>query len=107
MKISALKLHSIAIADPPLRSSYGRHAPWALRTIVELETDDGITGVAETYGGDGPRAALEAARGQLLGHDPFQFGGLHQEMHSESQTGHDQALHSQTWFVPGENPLDQ
>ena len=37
MKISSLKLHSIAIADPPLRSSYGLHAPFALRTIVELE----------------------------------------------------------------------
>src|SRR3954467_3212470 len=102
MKISALKLHSIAIADPPLRSSYGRHAPWALRTIVELETDEGISGVAETYGGDAPRAALEAARDQLVGRDPFQFAGLHQEMRSVSQSGHDQ-----TWFVPGENPLDQ
>ena len=62
MKISSLTLHSIAIADPPLRSSYGLHAPWALRTIAELETDDGIKGVSETYGGDAPRAALEAAR---------------------------------------------
>jgi glucarate dehydratase len=102
MKISSLKLHSIAIADPPLRSSYGRHAPWALRTIVELETDEGISGVAETYGGDAPRAALEAARDQLVGRDPFQFAGLHQEMRSVSRSGHDQ-----TWFVPGENPLDQ
>jgi glucarate dehydratase len=102
MKISALKLHSIAIADPPLRSSYGRHAPWALRTIVEIETDEGISGVSETYGGDGPRAALETARGQLVGRDPFQFAQLHREMRNESQSGHDQ-----TWFVPGENPLDQ
>jgi hypothetical protein len=44
MRISEIKLHSIAIADPPLRSSYGLHAQWALRTIVELETDDGISG---------------------------------------------------------------
>lgn len=102
MKISAIKLHSIAIADPPLRSSYGRHAPWALRTIVELETDEGISGVSETYGGEAPWAALEVARGQLIGRDPFQFAQLHQEMHSESQIGHDQ-----TWFVPGENRLDQ
>lgn len=102
MKISALKLHSVAIADPPLRSSYGRHAPWALRTIVELETDDGISGVSETYGGDAPRVALEAAREQLIGRDPFQFAQLHQQMRGETKTGHDQ-----TWLVPGENPLDQ
>ena len=52
-----MQLHPIAIADAPLRSSYGRHAPYALRTIVELKTTDGITGISETYGGDGPLAA--------------------------------------------------
>ncbi len=102
MKISALKLHSIAIADPPLRSSYGRHAPWALRTIVEIETDEGLSGVSETYGGNAPRTALEAARDQILGRDPFQLASLHQQMRNQTQSGHDQ-----TWFVPGENPLDQ
>ncbi len=102
MKISALKLHSIAIAVPPLRSSYGRHAPWALRTIVEIETDEGLSGVSETYGGNAPRTALEAARDQILGRDPFQLASLHQQMRNQTQSGHDQ-----TWFVPGENPLDQ
>ena len=48
--------------DPPLRSSYGLHAPFALRTILELKTDSGLTGIAETYGGDGPLAGLEAVR---------------------------------------------
>jgi L-alanine-DL-glutamate epimerase-like enolase superfamily enzyme len=37
---------------PPLRSSYGLHAPYALRTILELKTEDGLTGIAETYGGE-------------------------------------------------------
>jgi glucarate dehydratase len=112
MKISALKLHSIAIADPPLRSSYGLHAPWALRTILELETDDGIRGVSETYGGEAPRAALEALRGRVLGMDPFQLAGLWRdmkktaapEMASETKVP---GGRSQTWLVPGENPLDQ
>ena len=39
-----MRVHSIAVADPPLRSSYGRHAPYALRTILELAGDDGIVG---------------------------------------------------------------
>ena len=43
MKIKQLKLHPIAVADGPLRSSYGLHAPYALRTIVEVVTTDGIT----------------------------------------------------------------
>jgi len=108
MKIAALKLHSIAIADPPLRSSYGLHAPWALRTIVEIETDEGITGVSETYGGDAPRAALESARVRLMGRDPFQLAGLYQQMCRETMRVRDvPGEHSQTWLVPGENPLDQ
>lgn len=108
MKVSSLKLHSIAIADPPLRSSYGLHAPWALRTIVEIETDDGITGVSETYGGDKPRAALEAARDLIIGKDPFQLARLRERVCSRAaQAGGVPGGHSQTWMVPGENPLDQ
>ncbi len=108
MRISALKLHSIAIADPPLRSSYGRHAPWALRTIVDLETDDGIRGVSETYGGDQPRAALEAVRDLIVGRDPFQLATLYRQMCPQSAPAPEvPGGRSQTWLVPGENPLDQ
>src|SRR5271165_3182868 len=102
MKISNLKLHSIAIADPPLRSSYGLHAPWALRTIVELETDDGIKGVSETYGGDAPRAALEAMRGIVIDRDPFQLAGLYQQVCGKTAAQRDvPGGRSQTWLVPG------
>jgi glucarate dehydratase len=107
MKISSMKLHSIAIADPPLRSSYGLHAPWALRTILELATDDGITGISETYGGDGPHAALEAVRGRVVGMDPFQLAGLYQSLDSEASSAPGvPGGRTQTWLVPGENPLD-
>lgn len=111
MRISGIKLHSIAIADPPLRSSYGLHAPWALRTIVELETDDGIRGVSETYGGEAPRVALEALGERVLGMDPFRLAELWQGMNSEAGARRSGAAipggRSQTWLVPGENPLDQ
>jgi glucarate dehydratase len=107
MKISSMKLHSIAIADPPLRSSYGLHAPWALRTILELATDDGITGISETYGGYGPHAALEAVRGRVVGMDPFQLAGLYQSLDSEASSAPGvPGGRTQTWLVPGENPLD-
>lgn len=108
MKISALKLHSIAIADPPLRSSYGLHAPWALRTIVEVETDEGIRGVSETYGGDAPRADLEAMRERVVGMDPFRLAELWEEMKEQAANpGAVPGGRSQTWLVPGENPADQ
>src|SRR5580704_17409358 len=103
MLISSMKLHSIAIADPPLRSSYGLHAPYALRTIVELKTDDGLTGISETYGGEGPAAALEAVRHRVVGMDPFQLAGLYQEMNQLVVAGD----RTQTYLVPGENPADR
>ena len=108
MQISELRLHPVAIADGPLRSSYGLHAPYALRTIVELKTTDGLTGISETYGGDGPVAALEMAREYIEGMDPFQLTGFRQYLNERAVR--DAAVAgglSQTYLVPGENPLDQ
>ncbi len=108
MKITSLTLHPIAIADPPLRSSYGLHAPFALRTIVELKTDDGITGVSETYGGDVPLGALEAARSKVIGMDPFRLAGLFEDLTAVGPKDGNAVPggRSQTFLVPGENPLD-
>lgn len=103
MRIADLAVHRIAIADPPLRSSYGLHAPYALRTILELKSDDGVTGVAETYGGEAPSAALEALRPQLLGADPYRVTGMLVDMVEGRGSGD---ARSQTMLVPGENPLD-
>jgi glucarate dehydratase len=103
VKITELVLHPIAIADPPLRSSYGLHAPFALRTIVELKTDSGLTGISETYGGDGPIAGLEAVRSRVTGMDPFQLAGLWRDLSAEAASGD----RTQTYLVPGENPLDR
>lgn len=109
MRITELVLHPIAIADPPLRSSYGLHAPFALRTVVELKTDSGLTGFSETYGGDGPLAGLEAVRHLVTGMDPFQLAGLYRRLvaDAEDQAAPSPGGRSQTYLVPGENPLDR
>ena len=109
MKIASVTLHPIAIADPPLRSSYGLHAPFALRTIVELKTNDGITGISETYGGDAPLAALQAISARVVGMDPFQLAGLFEDLtaHHSAEGAIVPGGRSQTYLVPGENPLDQ
>jgi glucarate dehydratase len=110
MQISEIRLHPIAIADAPLRSSYGLHAPYALRTILEVKTTDGITGIAETYGGDGPLAALEAARERVLGMDPFRLAELWRDLRAPVEAQQATAAvaggRSHLWLVPGENPLD-
>jgi len=105
MRITELRVHKVAIADPPLRSSYGLHAPYALRCILELKTDDGFTGIAEAHGGDAQGNALESVRGQVVGADPFQvinrLGAL-----AEVNPKGTSADRSQTFLVPGENPFD-
>lgn len=103
MKISKMTVHSIAIADPPLRSSYGLHAPYALRNVVEITSEDGVVGIAETYGGDAPRQALEALRPQIVGSDAFRLTG---SLTSTLDPKGDEFARSQTYLVPGENPLD-
>lgn len=110
MKITDLKLHPVAIADPPLRSSYGLHAPYALRTIVEIETDEGIKGCSETYGGEGPLGLLEASRARIVGMDVFQLTRLwldYQKLGAGEARQIAAGDRSQTWLVPGENPLDR
>jgi glucarate dehydratase len=103
MRIVEVHVHKIAMADPPLRSSYGLHAPYALRTILELKSDDGIIGIAETYGGEAPAAALEAMKPRLIGADPWRIGGALIGMVEGGASGE---ARSQTMLVPGENPLD-
>src|SRR3954467_7418775 len=103
MNIREFQVHQIAIADPPLRSSYGLHAPYALRTIIEIKSDDGVVGLSETYGGDAPAKALEDLRGQIVGANPYRLTGhLSQMVEGRGK----QEERSQTYLVPGENPLD-
>jgi len=104
MKIVDMRIHPIAIADPPLRSSYGLHAPYALRTILEIESDDGIIGISETYGGETQARALETLREKIIGQNPYRLTGLLSSMVEGKGAGMDR---SQTYLVPGENPLDQ
>ena len=66
----------IAIVDPPLLNAAGLHAPYALRTIVELITDDNISGISEIPGNIGIDAALESARSLMIGKDPFQLNAI-------------------------------
>ncbi len=102
MRIADYRVHSIAMADPPLRSSYGLHAPFALRTIIELVSDDGIVGIAEAHGGDRNAALFEALRPRVIGADPYRLAAA-LLLAPERHAGPDR---SQTHLVPGENPAD-
>ncbi len=80
MRIADLRATPVAVGDPPLRSAFGLHAPYALRTIVEVELEDGVVGLGETYGGEAPLRALESARAVVVGRDPWQLTPLRVEL---------------------------
>ena len=106
MRITELRLHPIAVADPPLRSSYGRHAPYALRTVVELKSTDGLTGFSETYGGEKPLAALAAARARVEGMDPFQLLSLKLDMTNNMEISDFSDLRDLDEIVDIDDPTD-
>src|SRR5947209_20211989 len=106
IRIRQLRIHPIAIADPPLRSSYGLHAPYALRTMVELESDDGVVGISETHGGDAIVEGFEKLRSRIEGADPYLLTGSLLPMIESDSTGHS-FDRSQTYYGPGENRLDE
>ena len=49
-RIVDVRVTPIAFRDPPLLNVWGVHEPWALRSIIEVETDDGRIGLGESYG---------------------------------------------------------
>ncbi len=103
MRITELKIHPIAIADPPLFSSYGLHAAYAPRIVIELQSEDGLTGIAEAHGGEAALAAFQAWRPRVIGADAFTLAAGLLPADARTATGADR---SQTWLVPGENPGD-
>ncbi|MDH3649811.1 MAG: glucarate dehydratase [Saprospiraceae bacterium] len=75
-RIKEVNITPIAIEDPPLLNAAGLHAPYALRIIVEIVTEDGINGISEMHGGTANQRALEAGADLLTGMDPFQLNGI-------------------------------
>lgn len=75
-QIKEIVITPIAIVDPPLLNAAGLHAPYALRTIVEIVTDEGTLGISEIPGTREIDEALAEARTLLIGKDVFQLNDI-------------------------------
>src|SRR6187551_749498 len=75
-RIKEVIITPIAIVDPPLLNAAGLHAPYALRTIVEIITNDNITGISEIPGNAAINESLIAAGQLIIGKDPFQLNHI-------------------------------
>ncbi len=88
MRISELEAIPVAVPDPPLRNSWGVHAPYFLRTILRLRTDEGQVGLGETYGPDkvGP-LEIERARQVVVRESPYNMQRFRYRLGSPAISG--------------------
>jgi len=87
IRITHARVTPIAFRDGPLLNASGIHEPWALRSIIELETSDGRLGIAETYGDAPMLLALEQARALAVGLSPFDLNVMEQRVRASIKPG--------------------
>jgi glucarate dehydratase len=75
-RIADARVTPIAFRDPPLLNVAGVHEPWALRSIIEVELENGLIGLGESYGDLATLADLERVRAALVGLSPFDLNSL-------------------------------
>jgi len=72
MKITDIRATTVTVPlEAPLRHAAGAHWGRFVRTIVEVETDEGIVGLGEMGGGgESAENAFSAMKSYLVGHNP-------------------------------------
>lgn len=73
LRIKKVKVTPVALPDPPILAASGCHGPYFLRSIIEIETDDGITGVGESYGNLNTVKQLNESSKVVQGESAFAF----------------------------------
>jgi glucarate dehydratase len=78
MKIADIRATTVTLPlEAPLRHANGAHWGRFVRTIVEVETDEGLIGLGEMGGGgESAELAFEGLKPYLVGHDPSQLEAL-------------------------------
>lgn len=76
VRITGARITPVAFADPPLLNTVGVHQPFALRAIIQLDTDAGLTGLGETYADTRHLERLTAAADAIVGLDVFSLNAI-------------------------------
>ncbi len=76
IRITGARITPIAFVDPPLLNTVGVHEPFALRAIIQLDTDAGLVGLGETYADQTHLARLQAAAEAITGLDVFALNAI-------------------------------
>lgn len=80
LRITDVTITPVAFRDPALLNSVGVHEPFALRSIVQIHTDAGLTGLGETYADELHLERLAAVGHEIVGLDAFATEELHQRV---------------------------
>jgi len=77
-RITAIRATTVTVPlEAPLRTANGAHWGRFVRTVIEVDTDLGITGLGEMGGGgESAEAAFRGLAAYLEGHDPFELEAL-------------------------------
>jgi glucarate dehydratase len=76
IRITGARITPVAFVDPPLLNTVGVHQPFALRAIIQLDTDAGLVGLGETYADTRHLARLTAAAEAITGQDVFALNAI-------------------------------
>lgn len=87
IRIKQVRVTPIAFRDGPLLNASGIHEPWALRSIIEVETSDGRVGISETYGDEPMVRVLEQARVLLMDLSPFDLNVMEERVRAAIKPG--------------------
>ncbi|WP_371439114.1 glucarate dehydratase family protein [Polaromonas sp.] len=87
IRIKHVRVTPIAFRDGPLLNASGIHEPWALRSIVEVESSDGRVGISETYGDEPMVRVLEQARMLLIDLSPFDLNVMEERVRAAIKPG--------------------
>jgi glucarate dehydratase len=101
MKIVSVRVTPIAISDPPLLNASGVHEPFALRSIIEIEADNGLIGLGETYGDKPVLDGLLQVKDRLVGLSPFDLNGAAHAVRAGQSSGVSHANAVEIDLAPG------
>ena len=78
MEITDIRATTVTMPlEAPLLHANGAHWGRFVRTVVEIETDEGLVGLGEMGGGgESAELAFEGLKSYLVGHDPFELEAL-------------------------------
>ncbi|MGW2279798.1 glucarate dehydratase family protein [Streptomyces sp. NPDC001770] len=76
LRITRIGITPVAFKDPALLNAVGVHEPYALRAVVEVHTDQGVSGLGETYADEGHLRRLRAAADAITGMDVHATGPM-------------------------------